>query len=119
VQHTGDNRGARGAPGLEQVLIDLNRMPANVHALVFTINSFRGQTFTDIAQAYCVVQDYDTGAELARYELNETQPSTALLMSVLRRTPYGGWGLRALGEFHDFRTVKKLVPAAARQVQLG
>jgi stress response protein SCP2 len=119
LQHTGDNRGEHGQPGLEQVLVDLTRLPVNVHALVFTINSFRGQTFTDIAQAYCVVQNYDTGAELARYELTDTQPSTALLISVLRRTPTGSWDLRAIGEFHDFRTVKKLVPAAARQVQRG
>ncbi len=27
------------------------------------------------------------------------------------------WQIRAIGEFHDFRTVKKLLPAAARQVQ--
>jgi stress response protein SCP2 len=119
LQHTGDNRGVGGASGVEQVLVDLSRMPVNVHALVFTINSFRGQTFTDIAQAYCVVQNFDDGTELCRYELTDTQPSTALLMSVLRRTPNGSWDMRAIGEFHDFRTVKKLLPAAARQVHQG
>ena len=35
-------------------------------------------------------------------------------MAMLRRTPAGPWEMRAIGEFHDARTVKKLVdPAAA------
>ena len=117
LQHTGDNRGTQGQSGVEQVLVDLTRLPPNAHALVFTINSFRGQTFTDIASAYCVVQNFDDGAELVRYDLHETQPSTALLISILRRTPAGGWDMRAIGEFHDFRTVKKLLPAAERQAK--
>ena len=118
LQHTGDNRKG-GATGVEQVLVDVSRLPVNVHALVFTINSFRGQTFTDIASAYCVVQNFDDGAELVRFDLNDTQPSTALLMSVLRRTPDGGWDMRAIGEFHDFRTVKKLLPAAEYQMRVN
>jgi stress response protein SCP2 len=117
LQHTGDNRKG-GQTGVEQVLVDLTRLPAQVASLVFTINSFRGQTFTDIAHAYCVVQNFDDGSELVRYDLTDTQPSTALLMSILKRTPDGGWDIRAIGEFHDFRTVKKLLPSASRQALL-
>jgi stress response protein SCP2 len=47
------------------------------------------------------------------------QPSTAVLIAELRRTPTGSWTVRAIGEFHDCRTVKKLVPSASRQVLLG
>jgi hypothetical protein len=40
-------------------------------------------------------------------------------MAELRRGAQPGmWCVRAIGEFHDYRTVKKLVPAAARQVRL-
>lgn len=118
LQHTGDNR--KGGYGdVEQILVDLIRMPATVHSLVFTINSFRGQTFTDVRYASCAVQDVDDGEMLARFDLSDTQPSTALLMAELRRDGQGGWHIRAIGEFHDHRTVKKLVPAAARQVKLG
>jgi stress response protein SCP2 len=120
LQHTGDNRQGSTTGAAEQILVDLARLPANVLSLVFTINSFRKQTFTDVANAYCAVQNFDTGELLARFDLSDTQPSTALLMAELRRSEQPGmWRIRAIGEFHDFRTVKKLVPAAARQVRLG
>jgi stress response protein SCP2 len=120
LQHSGDNRqGAAGADG-EQILVDLVRLPANVASLVFTINSFRKQTFTDIANAHCAVRDVDTGEPLVRFDLSDTQPSTAVLMAELRRSEQvGTWRVRAIGEFHDYRTVKKLVPAASRQVRIG
>jgi stress response protein SCP2 len=119
LQHSGDNR--KGGTGdAEQVLVDLVRLPANVAALVFTINSFRKTSFTDIANAYCAVRDVDTGEELVRFDLSDTQPSTAVLMAELRRGDHPGmWRVRAIGEFHDYRTVKKLVPSAARQVRIG
>ncbi|MEO9140048.1 MAG: TerD family protein [Jatrophihabitans sp.] len=118
LQHTGDNR-TGGYGDVEQILVDLGRMPANVYSLVFTINSFRGHTFTDVRYASCAVQDVDDGELIARFDLSDTQPSTALLMAELRRDGQGGWHIRAIGEFHDHRTVKKLVPAAARQVKLA
>jgi stress response protein SCP2 len=120
LQHTGDNReGVQGGDG-EQILVDLARLPQNVNSLIFTINSFRKQTFTDVANASCAVRNADTGEPLVRFDLSETQPSTAVLMAELRRAEQPGlWRIRAIGEFHDFRTVKKLVPAAARQVKLG
>jgi stress response protein SCP2 len=119
LQHSGDNR-TGGTGDAEQILVDLVRMPANVTSLVFTINSFRKQTFTDIAYAYCAVWDVDTQQPLVRFDLTDTQPSTALLMAELRRSDQAGsWHVRAIGEYHDYRTVKKLVPAAARQVRLG
>jgi len=120
LQHTGDNRTGGGGGDAEQVLVDLARMPLNVQSLVFTINSFRKQTFTDVANAYCAVSDVDTGEPLVRFDLSDTQPSTAVLMAELRRTEVPGqWRIRAIGEFHDYRTVKKLVPSAARQVRMG
>jgi stress response protein SCP2 len=118
LQHTGDNRSG-GYGDVEQILVDLVRMPPNVNSLIFTINCFRGGTFTDIANAFCVVQNADDGEELVRFDLADTQPSTALLMAELRRSGANLWQMRAIGEFHDYRTVKKLLPAAARQATMG
>jgi stress response protein SCP2 len=120
LQHTGDNRKGGVGGDAEQILVDLVRLPANVASLIFTINSFRKQTFTDIANAYCEVRDVDTGQPLVRFDLSDTQPSTAVLMAELRRGEQPGtWRVRAIGEFHDYRTVKKLVPSAARQCRIG
>jgi stress response protein SCP2 len=89
-----------------------------VISLVFTISSFRGQTFTDITRAFCAMAT-DDGEQLVQFDLTDTQPSTAVLMAVLRRTDTGGWTVRSVGEFHDCRTVRKLVGPAARQAGLG
>ena len=116
LQHTGDSKGdVAGQIAAERLLVDLGRMPDNVTALVFTISSFHGHTFTDLTQAFCVLSD-DQGRPIVTYNLTDTQPSTAVLMAILRRTGPGVWQMRAIGEYHDFRTVKKLVDPAARQV---
>ena len=50
LQHTGDNRKGGAGGDAEQILVELPRLPPNVHSLVFTINSFRKQSFTDVAK---------------------------------------------------------------------
>lgn len=117
LQHTGDARGEHGESAAERVLIDLARLPNEVDSLVFTINSFHGQTFTDLTRAWCVLRD-DTGHEIVTYDLTDTQPSTAVLMAIVRRGDGEAWHIRAIGEYHDCRTVKKLVDPAARQARM-
>jgi stress response protein SCP2 len=116
LQHTGDSKTGTTAGDSEAILIDLGRLPNEVAALVFTINSFTGQRFTDIAQAYFRMLDHQSGEELVRFDLSDTQPSTAVLMAIVRRGGTEVWGVRAIGEFHDTRFVKKLVDPAARHV---
>ena len=85
-----------------------------MHALVFTINSFRGQKFTEISRAFCRLVNSHGGAELVRFDLTDSKPYTGVLMASLKRTPNGTWEMEALGTFHDAKTAKKMVdPAAA------
>jgi stress response protein SCP2 len=118
LYHTGDNKTGSAEGDGERILVDLARMPGQVEALVFTISSFHGQTFTDLERAQCTITD-EYGQLLVQYDLTDTQPSTAVLVAIVRRTPSGAWLLRTIGEYHDYRTVKKLVDPAARQVSLG
>ncbi|MYV63994.1 TerD family protein, partial [Streptomyces sp. SID4931] len=55
VQHTGDNRvGGAGQGGDdESIVVDLRRVPAHVDQIVFTVNSFTGQTFEEVEAAFC------------------------------------------------------------------
>ena len=118
LQHAGDVQGdVAGGSFAETIYVELSRLPESCNALVFTINSFKGQTFTDIERAYVVLSD-DKGNQLLRYDLTDTQPSTALLIAVIKRSAPGTWHLRATGEFHDCRTVRKLVYPAARQSRM-
>ncbi len=114
LRHGGDNLTGRGEGDDEQIHVDLHRIPAAVTSIVFTITSFGGQKFTDVARAFCRLVDASTGQELVRYDLSNAEPRSAVVMAMLRRTPAGPWEMRAIGEFHDARTVKKLVDPAAR-----
>ncbi|HEY2041472.1 MAG TPA: TerD family protein [Jatrophihabitans sp.] len=115
IQHTGDNLTGQGDGDDEQIRVDLSRLPDQVTALMFTINSFRGQKFTEVSRAFCRLVDEHNGQELARFDLSESQPQTAVLMALLSRTgPV--WEMRAIGEFHSGRTVRSLVDPAARHV---
>jgi stress response protein SCP2 len=118
LQHTGDSKTGTVVGDAEQILVDLGRLPDEIAALVFTINSFTGQRFTDIAAAYFRMADQQSGEEVVRFDLSDTQPSTAVLMAIVRRGATDVWGVRAIGEFHDTRFVKKLVEPAARHVTM-
>ncbi len=114
LRHTGDNVTGQGEGDDEQIKVDLANLPDKVAHLVFTINSFRGHKFTDVSRAFCRLVDEQSNAELVRFDLSDSQPQTGVLMAVLSRTPAGTWEMRAVGEYHDGRTVKALVdPAAA------
>jgi tellurium resistance protein TerZ len=53
VKHSGDNLTGAGDGDDETITVDLTRVLANVNSLVFTINSFTGQTFDQIENAFC------------------------------------------------------------------
>ncbi len=59
VRHTGDNlTGGAGAGGDDEaVLVDLASVPAQVDQIVFTVNSFTGQTFAEVQNAFCRLVD--------------------------------------------------------------
>ena len=106
VVHSGDNRTGAGDGDDETINVDLSRLPANVQSLVFTVNSFQGDTFDRIENAYCRLVDLTNGKELARYDLTGSGSHTGQVMAKLTRGA-GGWDMKALGErttgrtFHD------------------
>jgi stress response protein SCP2 len=114
LRHAGDNLTGKGEGDDEQIYVDLDRVPAEVASIVITITSFGGQKFTEIARAFCRLVDVTTGQELVRYDLSDSEARSGVIMAMLRRTPSGVWEMRAIGEFHDARTVKKLVDPSAR-----
>jgi len=117
IRHSGDNLTGAGEGDDEQIKVDLLGLPPQVNTLVFTINSFSGQKFTQVRRAFCRLLDDATGQELVRFDLSDSQPATGVLMAAMRRTGPQTWQMRAIGDFHDGRTVKKLVkPGEAHAV---
>lgn len=110
VVHTGDNRTGDGDGDDEQILVDLNQLPASVSTLVFTVNSFTGITFEKIENATCRIVDQDNNEELARYELSGSGSHTAQIMAKISRAS-GAWQMTAIGERTSGRTMHDLMPA--------
>ncbi|WP_371651978.1 MULTISPECIES: TerD family protein [unclassified Streptomyces] len=113
VKHSGDNLTGEGAGDDEVIVVDLGRIPAEATGLVFTVNSFSGQKFTEVAKAYCRLMDAATGEELVRFELTSAEPQTGVMMAKLIKQFSGEWEMTALGNFVKSRTVRGMVKPSA------
>ncbi|MEU6772960.1 TerD family protein [Streptomyces sp. NPDC046759] len=114
VRHSGDNLTGEGAGDDEAITVDLGRLPLEVSGLVFTVNSFSGQKFTEVAKAYCRLLDATTGEELVRFDLTHAEPQTGVMMAKLVRQFSGEWDMTAMGDFVKARTVRNMVEPGAR-----
>ena len=110
VVHTGDNRTGLGDGDDESVKVQLDRLPGNVSEIVFIVNSFTGQNFSQIENAFCRLVDETNGQEIARYELSGSGTHTAQIMAKVSRNG-GGWTMTAIGAIASGRTFKDLLPA--------
>jgi tellurium resistance protein TerZ len=109
ITHTGDNRTGAGDGDDEQIIVDLSQVPAQVKSLVFTVNSFTGQNFSQVENAYCRIVNAGNQKEVARYDLSVQGPHTAQIMAKLYRHN-GEWKMHAIGENGSGRTFDELMP---------
>ncbi|WP_186779810.1 TerD family protein [Streptomyces salinarius] len=114
IKHSGDNLTGEGGGDDEVIVVDLGRLPQEVSGLVFTVNSFSGQKFTEVAKAYCRLLDAATGEELVRFDLTSAEPQTGVMMAKLIRQYSGEWEMTAMGDFVKSRTVRGMVKPAAQ-----
>lgn len=110
VQHSGDNLTGDGDGDDESVTVHLDRLPANVTSIVFLVNSFTGQNFSQIENAFCRLVDETNGQEIARYDLTGSGTHTAQVMAKVSRDG-SGWSMTAIGSIANGRTFKDLLPA--------
>ncbi|MCK1819711.1 TerD family protein [Streptomyces sp. XM83C] len=114
IRHSGDNLTGEGAGDDEVITVDLGRLPQEVTGLVFTVNSFSGQKFTEVAKAYCRLMDAASGEELVRFDLTGAEPQTGVMMAKLIRQFSGEWEMTAMGDFVKARTVRNMVKPASQ-----
>ncbi|MEV6944212.1 TerD family protein [Streptomyces sp. NPDC051172] len=114
IKHSGDNLTGEGSGDDEVIVVDLGRIPQEATGLVFTVNSFSGQKFTEVAKAYCRLLDATTDEELVRFDLTNAEPQTGVMMAKLIRQFSGEWEMTAMGEFVKARTVRNMVKPAAQ-----
>lgn len=116
IKHSGDNLTGEGAGDDEVIVVDLGRIPAEATGLVFTVNSFTGQKFTEVAKAYCRLIDVASGDELVRFDLTGAEPQTGVIMAKLIKQFSGEWEMTAVGDFVKARTVRGMVKPAAQSL---
>ncbi|MEU0433390.1 TerD family protein [Streptomyces sp. NPDC006290] len=116
IKHAGDNLTGEGGGDDEVITVDLGRLPPEVTGLVFTVNSFSGQKFTEVAKAYCRLLDAATGEELVRFDLTNAEAQTGVMMAKLIKQFSGEWEMTAMGDFVKSRTVRGMVKPAAQSL---
>lgn len=107
IIHSGDNLTGDGEGDDEVINVTLANVPAEVNYLVFTVSSYRGQTFNEVANAYCRLVD-DSGKEVARYTISGGGDYTAMIMAKLYRHN-GEWKMQAVGESMRGKTVADMI----------
>jgi len=116
IKHSGDNRTGEGEGDDETIHVDLQRLPAEVKHLVFTVNSFTGQNFEKVENAYCRIVNAANKSELARFNLSEKGGHTGIVMASLSRGN-GDWEFKAIGKTTKGRTVDDLVDLAVQALR--
>lgn len=102
VRHCGDNLTGAGDGDDEQIIVELNKVPADYNKIVFVVTIYqareRKQQFGMIRNAFIRIVDADTGSELCKYNLSENyEGKTAMIFGEVYR--YNGeWKFGAIGE---------------------
>lgn len=101
VQHMGDNLTGGGDGDDEEIIIDLEKVPANVEKIAFTVTIYdaevRRQNFGQVSNAFIRIVDSSNNTELIRYDLGEDfSIETAVVVGELYRNN-GEWKFNAIG----------------------
>ena len=101
VEHMGDNLTGEGEGDDEEIKVDLEKVPANVEKIDFTVTIYdaeaRRQTFGQVSNAYIRVVDDTNGKEIIRYDLGEDfSVETAVVVGEIYRNK-GEWKFNAIG----------------------
>ena len=91
----------------EQIIVDLEKVAANIKEIVFSVTSYSGQTFSDIKRSYNRIVDTTDrkSVELANVELNGT--STGIISSKLVREN-NNWKFVAINKELTAKTVQDI-----------
>lgn len=111
IKHDGDNLTGEGDGDDEVIHVDLEKLDARAAYLVFTVNSFRGQTFNEVENAVARLVDESGNTEVCRYTLKEQGRHTGVIMAVLSKGN-DGWSMQAHGTPAQGRTVRDIAGQA-------
>lgn len=102
VSYMGDNKTGAGEGDDETVVLQLNKIPADVERITFAVTiheaETRKQNFGQVSNAFIRVVNKDSGVEIARYDLSEdASVETAMIFGEIYRHS-GEWKFKAIGQ---------------------
>ena len=102
VQHTGDNLTGDGDGDDESIIVELEKVPANIKSLFVTVTihdaETRRQNFGQVSNAFVRLVNHETGQEVLRFDLSEDYSTeTAMVFGEVYRHN-GDWKFRAIGQ---------------------
>ena len=102
VKYMGDNRTGDGDGDDETIIIQLDRVPANIEkiSVCVTIHNAaeRNQNFGQVSGAFIRCVDASTDNEIARFDLSEDfSVETSVVFGIIYRHS-GAWKFRAVGQ---------------------
>lgn len=102
VQHQGDNLTGDGDGDDEQILIEFDRVPANIQKIAIAITIFeadsRKQNFGMVRNAFARVVDNDTGREMIHFDLGEDFSTETAIIAVEFYRYNGSWKMSAVAQ---------------------
>ena len=105
VKHMGDNRTGEGEGDDEVIVVNLEKIPAEISKIVFTVTihdaEANRQNFGMVSKAYIRVVNQGDNAEIARFDLSEdASTNTAMNFGEVYRNG-AEWKFRAVGQGYD------------------
>ena len=102
VEHMGDNKTGEGDGDDEVVKVDLEKVPAEIDKIAFTVTIHEGearrQNFGGVQNAYIRIVNQEGDKEIARYDLSEdASVETAMIFGEVYRNA-GEWKFKAIGQ---------------------
>lgn len=102
IIHQGDNLTGAGEGDDEQIMVNLQKIPAYIDKMVFVVNIYdarpRNQHFGMIKNAFIRLVDMDKSQEICRFNLSENYNNMTGLIAgeIYRRN--GEWKFNAIGQ---------------------
>lgn len=112
VIHSGDNLTGEGDGDDEQIFVNLNKVPSNIHKLVFVVNIYdcvkRKQDFGMIQNAFIRILDDSKNEEMVHYNLTDNYSGlTAIFPGEIYRNK-GEWKFSAVGQGVKDTSIKEI-----------
>lgn len=102
VKLTKDNQTGAGAGDDEQILVQLDKVPAGIKKIAVAISIYEGaakkQDFGQVANAYVRIEDADSQKELCRYDLGKDFNQDLTLLTGEVYLHNGEWKFSAIGQ---------------------